>query len=302
VTHGIISAKGRNGLHMNMYEDFLQTDAPINPGNSGGPLVNLEGKVVGVCAAIKSKTGGFQGVGLAVASNLAKNVVPSLRETGTVQRGYLGAQVNEIPADVATRLGLKDGGVIIGDVYEKTPADRGGLAAGDIIIAVAGKPVRDGNTLQRAIAFWPIKKAAEFDVLRDGKPKRVTVVIEEQPADYGVAATVPGPRNARPLPAGAAIEALGVDAADLSGELAEDMGLRKDLEGIVITRVHESGPASTAGLRRGTVITRIDDTHVITPVAARQALEKADLARGVLLQVVTPQGGVNYIVVRSQQK
>src|SRR5206468_8280935 len=96
VTHGIVSAKGRSGLAMNMYEDFLQTDAAINPGNSGGPLVSLEGKVVGINAAIKSKSGGFQGVGLAVASNLAKHVVPDLRTHGAVKRGYLGAQIHEL--------------------------------------------------------------------------------------------------------------------------------------------------------------------------------------------------------------
>jgi serine protease Do len=299
VTHGIISAKGRNGLNLNMYEDFLQTDAAINPGNSGGPLVNLEGNVVGVCAAIKSKSGGFQGVGLAVASNLAKNVVPSLRETGTVHRGYLGAQINEITPEVAARLGVKDGGVVIANVYDKTPADQGGLVAGDIVVAVAGKPVRDGTVLQRTVALWPIKKAAEFDVIRDGKPKRLTVVIEEQPAEYGLGAGIPAPRNARPLPMGTPLESLGLDAADLTGELAEDMGYRKDLEGVVITRIQDAGPASTAGLRRGAVITRIDDTRILTTVSAKQALEKADPARGVLVQIITPQGGVNYVMVRS---
>jgi len=298
VTHGIISAKGRNGLSLNMYEDFLQTDAAINPGNSGGPLVSLDGKIVGVCAAIKSKSGAFQGVGLAVASNLMKNVLPSLRETGTVQRGYLGAQINEIAADVAARLGLANGGVVISDVYEKTPADRGGLVAGDIVTAVAGKPIKDGGALQRVVALWPVNKAAEFDVIRDGKPKRLTVVIEEQPSGYGFGAGVPAPRNSRPLPKGTALEALGLDAADLTGELAEDIGFRKDLEGILITRIHDAGPASAAGLRRGAVIMRINNTRVKTAAEAQQALEKADAVAGVLLQIVTPQGGVNYSLVR----
>src|SRR4029078_2806708 len=106
VTHGIISAKGRNGLKMNMYEDFLQTDAPINPGNSGGPLVSLDGKVIGINAAIKSRSGGFQGIGLAVSSNLAKNIVHSLRTTGVVQRGYLGVKVRNLQPEVAERLGI----------------------------------------------------------------------------------------------------------------------------------------------------------------------------------------------------
>ena len=300
VTNGIISAKGRNGLNMNMYEDFLQTDAAVNPGNSGGPLVNLEGKVIGVCAAIKSKSGGFQGVGLAVASNLAKNVVPSLRITGTVPRGYLGAQVRELAPEVATRLGVKGGGVVIGDVYEKTPADRAGLAAGDILTAVAGKPVPDGGALQRIIAAWPIKKAAELDVLRNGKPRRLTVVIEEQPADYGVSGGTPAPRNQLPLPAGTAIDALGIDVADLTADLAEDQGYRKEQQGILVTRLHEGGAAAASELRRSMVIARIESTAVTSAASAKLALEKADLSRGVVVQVVTPQGGTNYIIIRGR--
>ena len=300
VTNGIISAKGRNGLNMNMYEDFLQTDAAINPGNSGGPLVNLRGDVIGVCAAIKSKSGGFQGVGLAVASNLVRDVVPGLRGNGAVQRGYLGAQINELNPESALRLGLaRDGGVIVADVFDKTPAEKAGLRPGDIVPAVAGRPVRDGGALQRIVALWPTGKAAEFDLLRDGKAQRVSVVIEEQPASYGVAAGVPAPRNALALPAGAALEALGVDAAPLTAELADDMGYRKDQEGIVITRLHDAGPASAAGLRRGNVIARIDGVRVTTPEAARQALAAADATRGVLLQIATPQGGVNYLVVKT---
>src|SRR5262245_46494963 len=116
VTHGIISAKGRNGLNMNMYEDFLQTDAAINPGNSGGPLVSLDGRAIGINAAIKSRSGGFQGVGLAVASNLAKRVTAALQKDGVVHRGYLGVQVTDLAPDVAQRLQLpKDNGVVVGD-------------------------------------------------------------------------------------------------------------------------------------------------------------------------------------------
>src|SRR5262249_50055526 len=106
VTHGIVSAKGRDRMNMNMYEDFIQTDAAINPGNSGGPLINLDGKVVGINAAIKSRSGGFQGVGLAIASNLATKVSKALRTEGVVHRGYLGVQIRELDPEVASRLGV----------------------------------------------------------------------------------------------------------------------------------------------------------------------------------------------------
>jgi serine protease Do len=184
VTQGIISGKARTGLAMNMYEDFLQTDAAINPGNSGGPLVSLDGKVIGVSAAIKSKSGGFQGVGLATSSNLAKNVIQALREHGVVKRGYLGAFVRELDAENAAR--LKVTGVLVAEVFDRTPAAKAGLKVGDIMTAVAGKAVKNADMLQRVVAAMPLDQAADIDVVRDGQPMRLTVVIEEQPAEYGL--------------------------------------------------------------------------------------------------------------------
>src|SRR5262249_25700646 len=139
VTHGIVSAKGRSGLNVNMYEDFLQTDAAINPGNSGGPLINLEGKVVGINAAIKSRTGGFQGVGLAIASNLAKTVVPALLKDGVVRRPYLGMQTQDLAPEVFARLGLKEGGVVVSEVFPGTPSSKAGLQPGDLLTHFGGK-------------------------------------------------------------------------------------------------------------------------------------------------------------------
>ena len=180
---------------MNMYEDFLQTDAAINPGNSGGPLVNLSGQVIGINAAIKSQSGGFQGVGLAVASNLAKKVSSALIKDGVVHRGYLGVQIRELAPDVAVRLGVaKDTGVVVSEVYDNTPASKAGLQAGDIITGIAGKSVKDGRALQGIVAGLPLGKPSEFAVVRDGKPRNVSVTIEEQPNQFG---TQPIPARAR---------------------------------------------------------------------------------------------------------
>jgi serine protease Do len=300
VTHGIVSAKGRSNMQMNMYEDFLQTDAAINPGNSGGPLVNMQGQVVGINAAIKSRSGGFQGVGLAVASNLAKHVAKSLTTDGVVRRGYLGVQIRELDGEVAKRLGLaKDVGVVVAEVFENTPAAKGGLQAGDIITGIAGKTIKDGRVLQNTVALLPIGKPAEFNVLRDGKGVNLGVIIEEQPKEFGVS-TVPAPRVPRSNPESIALDKIGVSVANLTDETADDLGYRKGTRGAVITDVQSGSVAAEAGLKKGMLVLKVDNQRVNSAQAARDALQTASLSRGVLLQVQSPQGGTNFVLLRSE--
>jgi serine protease Do len=186
VTAGIISGKDRS-LKANMYEDFLQTDAALNPGNSGGPLVNLEGKVIGVTAAIKSRSGGFQGVGLAIASDLAKNVAEQLDKNGFVRRGYLGVQIKDVDTpELAAKYGLSEaGGVIVTSVYDEAPAAKAGCVKGDVILSLGGKSIKDGRELQSIVAGLPLNKPVEVTVVRDGKRKTLQVRIEEQPREFG---------------------------------------------------------------------------------------------------------------------
>lgn len=185
VTHGIISAKSRN-LKLNVYEDFLQTDAAINPGNSGGPLVNLEGKIIGINSAIKSRSGGFQGVGLAISSNLAKVVIEQLLKDGTVRRGYLGVQIRDVDAEVADRLQVKENvGVLVTKVFQDSPGSKAGLKIGDIVTTIGGKPVREGTELQKVVTSLPLGQAVEIALIRAGEKKFAKIVIEEQPEEYG---------------------------------------------------------------------------------------------------------------------
>ncbi len=189
VTHGIISAKSRN-LKLNMYEDFIQTDAAINPGNSGGPLVNLEGKVIGINSAIKSRSGGFQGVGLAVSSNLAQSIMQQLRKDGRVHRGYLGVQIRDVDAEVARKLKVKENaGVLITKVFPDSPGAKAGLKPGDIVTMIGGKEIHAGSQLQKTVLALPLGKPVEVDVLREGEPRSAKIVVQEQPADYGYATT-----------------------------------------------------------------------------------------------------------------
>jgi serine protease Do len=180
VTAGIVSAKGRN-LRLNMYEDFVQTDAAINPGNSGGPLVNLEGKVIGVTSAIKSRSGGFQGVGLAISANLAKTILPQLVKEGVIKRGYIGVKIDEVPADLATKYGLKNVGVVTTKVFPNSPAAWGGVKVGDIITTISGFPVKDGKDLSNIVAGLPLNAATNMTVYRDGKLIKISLTIVEQP-------------------------------------------------------------------------------------------------------------------------
>jgi serine protease Do len=298
VTHGIVSGKGRAGFNMNMYEDFLQTDAPINPGNSGGPLINLEGKVVGINSAIKSRTGGFQGVGLAIASNLAKNVMNALIKEGVVHRGYLGVQIRDLSEEVAQHLGLNDNnGVVVGDVTKGGPAAKCGVQPGDIITKLDGKTVKNGRVLQTTVAGLPLHKAVPLTVLRDGKTRDLSVTIEEQPNDFGLAREEAPPRPGRSQES-VGVDKIGVDVADLTPEQRDELGYKGKAKGVVITRVESGSVAWQAGLRQGMLINKVNNHRVESATAARDALEHASLQKGILLQVQSPQGGTNYVLLQ----
>jgi serine protease Do len=300
VTNGIVSAKGRSALAMNMYEDFIQTDAAINPGNSGGPLVGLDGKVIGINAAIKSKSGGFQGVGLAVSSNLAKSIVRALRTDGVVHRGYLGVQIRDLQPEVAERLGIAKGvGVVVGDVFKNTPGAKGGLQPGDVITSIAGHAIRDGRGVQMIVANLPLKQAAKIEVVRDGKKMELPVTIEEQPADFG-RVEVPLPQRSTAPVDPQRLDKLGIEIADLTDNLAESFGYRKGVAGVAITKV-TSGPALDAGLRKGMLIAKVDGRRVSNAGDARQLMESASLQRGILLQVQSPTGGTNFVLLQVRE-
>jgi serine protease Do len=292
VTSGIISFKSRD-IHMNADEDFLQTDAAINPGNSGGPLVNLAGEVIGINSAIKSGTGGFQGIGLAISSNLAKHVMEQLLTEGTVHRGYLGVHVQPLDPEVAAHLGLAGkAGVVVAKVVPGTPAAKAGLRGGDVVTEVAGHAVKAPRDLQRIVAGLPAGKAVELSVFSDGTQKSLKVTIEEQPQQFG------GPKDTA-HPESVNFGKLGMKVADLTAEKARQLGLPEKTTGVLITEVDPNGVADGAGLRSGTVVCKVDQQPVLNVDEFQKAVEKASTERGVLLQVRTAQGGTTYVLLRS---
>jgi len=300
VTHGIVSGKGRS-LRMNMYEDFLQTDAAINPGNSGGPLISLEGEVIGINSAIKTRTGGFQGVGLAISSKLAKDVMQQLLKNGVVKRGYLGVQIKDLsePA-LAERLGLKKGeqGVLVTRAIEGAPAVKGGVKEGDVITSINSVAIHDGRDLQWVVARLPLGKPVKVRVLRDGKPTLLDVVIEEQPEKLG-SSRGRLPKALEREPESVGISKLGIRAADLTPDLAESLGYGEKMKGALVTSVKRDSPAAS-DLMPGLLITKVDATPVRSVSALRSAVEAASLSKGVLLQVQVPQGGMSFVLVKSE--
>lgn len=292
VTSGIISAKGRD-IQMNMYEDFLQTDAAINPGNSGGPLVNLDGEVVGINSAIKSGTGGFQGIGLAISSKLATNVMDQLRQSGTVARGYLGVQVQPLDTEVAARLGVTaKTGVIIAKVGPGSPAEKCGLQDGDILTSIGGQAVKDPRNLQQVVAGLPIGKDVELNITRDGAAKTLSMTVEIQPEVFGTSAELPN--KAAPT----ALAKAGIKVQDLNAELAKELGLTAKTDGVVIMEVDADSPAGTAGLRKGMLIQKADQQAIKSVADLQKALEKGSLDKGILLKVRIPQGGTSYVLLK----
>jgi serine protease Do len=292
VTSGIISAKSRD-VHMNMYEDFLQTDAAINPGNSGGPLVNLAGEVIGINSAIKSETGGFQGIGLAISSNLAQNVLNQLVHDGTVHRGYLGVQVQPLDAKVAAHLGLTGkGGVVVGKVMNGSPAAKCGLQDGDVLTELAGQAVESPQGLQRLVAGLTVGKEVELVVYRDGARKVLTMKAMEQPEQFGNGADFSEAGHT-------SLGKIGVKVTELTAERAKELGYPAKTEGVLITDVEPNGVAAGAGLRSGWLILGVDQLKVKSVEEVQKALEQGSLERGLLLQVRNPHGGTAYVLLEA---
>lgn len=300
VSAGIISGKGRNP-NSSIYEDYLQTDAAINPGNSGGPLVNLEGKVIGVNTAIKSNSGGSQGVGLAIPSNVTRDIMEKLLKEGSVKRGYLGVQVRNLEADVAARLGVEKGtGVVVARIMEGSPAAKAGIQPGDVITAVNGNTIHDPTELLRQVVKMTPKQTAKIALIRDGKPMEVQATVDDQPADLGQVRGTPTPAPGAELN-GLRLEKIGIELADPTSKLTQRFGHGEQASGAIVTRVVPGSLAALAKMEPGILITMVDSAKIQSAAQAQTALEKASLERGILLQVQFPrESGTGYVMLKAK--
>ncbi len=250
VTFGIVSALGRGGMGITQYEDFIQTDAAINPGNSGGALVNTQGELVGINTAIFSRSGGYQGVGFAVPTKLAKPIFSSLVKTGSVVRGFLGVGIQAVTPDLAESFHLdKAQGALVTNVMPGSPADQAGIQRGDVIVEYEGQAVVDPRTLQGQVVGTVVGNKIYLVVMREGKKVTLRPLIREQNQPAQVARVNPMKQDG-PF--------AGVAVQDLDGRIAQQLGLAEEVSGVVVMEVTPGSYAERAGLAQGDVISEIN--------------------------------------------
>ncbi|MCA9499492.1 MAG: Do family serine endopeptidase [Nitrospirales bacterium] len=290
VTLGIVSALDRGGMGLARFEDFIQTDAAINPGNSGGALVNTYGELIGINTAIASQSGGYQGVGFAVPSSLAKPVVDELIQKGKVVRGYIGLGVQEITTELAPWFGLKGSdGVLVTDVVPGAPADKAGIRRGDIIQRYQGQTVKDGRMLLEQVTRAPIGQHIELGIIESGKERKVRVVILEQPLFL----------RSRPTRTTSLESPLtGVEVADIDEAAVQEYGLNPGSKGALVSFVEEGCAAELAGIIEGDVIIELNK-HPVDSVREYSSWYKRLRKEQAVLVVLVRSSRHLYVVVKS---
>jgi serine protease Do len=290
VTRGIISAKDRSAMDSREldYQDFIQTDAAINPGNSGGALVDAEGRLIGINTLIYTRSGGNQGVGFAIPSDLAKGVMESLIKYGKVTRSYLGVMIQNMTPALAREFNLKsDSGALVGDVVPEGPADKAGLKSGDVIEKFDGKPVKDSRHLKMEVARQAPDTTVAVQVLRDGSAKTFDVRLKELPNSDKLAGNGGEQDKSDTLQ--------GVGVTDIDSQAREQYHIPDNIKGALVTQVEPDSAAAEAGLKAGDVIMEIN-RHRVTSAEDAVRLTEHARERTTLLHVWSEQGS-HYMVV-----
>jgi serine protease Do len=268
VTVGIVSAKGRV-IGAGPYDNFIQTDASINPGNSGGPLFNAKGEVVGINTAIVR---GGQGIGFATPINVAKSIIPQLREKGKVVRGWLGVTVQDVSADLAKSFGLEEAqGALVSEVVKDSPADRAGIRRGDIILSLNGNEISVLNDLPRLVADRMVGEKVEIVLFREGRRITIQATLVQAPEDEEATGTT----------GDATMDKLGMVVSEITPEAMRFYSIKKG-RGVLVTQVSSDGPAAEANLRPGDLILEIDSTETPDLPSFRkavQAIQKGQIVR-----------------------
>lgn len=289
VTSGMVSALGRSmGMGLE-YEDFIQTDAAINPGNSGGALIDVKGRLVGINTAIYSRSGGFQGIGFAIPSNMARSVMEQLVSNGKVVRGYLGISMQPINDELAEQFSLKNKeGVLVAEIVQGSPAAKSGLEAGDVITKFQGKEVKDARTFRFAVANLAPGTEVNLDVLRHGKTEKIKIKVGEQPKDMSLARSGRGAKQDEGT-------LNGVGVADLEPAARREFGIPSRVQGALVTDVDPASAAAQAGLQPGDVIQEINREPVRSADDAVKLTESGETKKTLLR--VWNRNGTRFVVV-----
>jgi serine protease Do len=286
VTAGIISAKGR--ALEGPYDDFIQTDASINPGNSGGPLLDLDGKVIGINAQIVA---GGQGIGFAIPVNLAKEIIPQLKNKGFVSRGWMGVAIQDLTPEMAKHFDLpKGGGALVADVSSGGPAEKAGMRRGDVIVSYDGKPIHESHDLPILVADTPVGKSVEVKVLRDGKEHTMKLEVGKLKQE----------RVARAGEGEDSGEKLGLAVQDITPEIANSLHL-DDSRGALVSQVTPGSPADEAGIHRGDIIREVNQKPVKSAEDFAAKVRDSKSQDSVLL-LVERQGQRMYVAVEREEK
>jgi serine protease Do len=288
VTAGIVSARNRD-INAGPYDDFIQTDAAVNRGNSGGPLFNTNGEVVGINTAIYSPTGGSVGIGFAIPANLAKDVVAQLKDSGNVDRGWLGVKIQRVSPDIAQAMGLDSAsGALISEVTTDGPASKSGLRQGDVVLRYNDEPVKTMRDLPGLVAGTRSGEKAKLELWRNGRKKSVSVTIGQLKPNLVLAAN-----DKSDTPKGSVSNFLGADLAALDEKSRSQLKLPKNKKGVIIAKIQPEGRAAAAGLRHGDVIEKIGSIAIENPEDVDEAIAKTK-TNAVLLLV--NRGGENLFV------
>jgi serine protease Do len=284
VTAGIVSARGRN-LNNGPYDNFLQIDAPINPGNSGGPIFDAAGRVIGISTAIYSPNGGSIGIGFGVPANLASKIVAQLRDSGRVERGWLGVSMQPLTEPLAKAIGRPStDGVLVSEVQADAPAAKAGLKQGDVVTALNGQPIRDGRDLATQVAGIRAGETARLSIWRDGKEKILTVTVGAQPSDQSAALNEAGSAEGR----------VGLSLAPLTPELRRQLGIETAARGVVVAEVASDSKAEDSGVQPGDIIVDVAGRKVATPAQAVEAIKTAQREKKEAVPLLVMRNGTTY--------
>jgi serine protease Do len=301
VTTGIVSARNRD-INSGPYDDFIQTDAPINRGNSGGPLFNMDGEVIGINSAIYSPSGGSVGIGFAIPSNSARNVVAQLKGTGKIQRGWIGIRIQQVSEDIAQSVGLdKPKGALIAGMTDGGPAAKAGIQNGDIVVSFDGKAVADNRALPRMVADAQVGKTYNVEVLRKGQHKVLPITVQKLVEEDTKVASASKPAAPGANSKASVTMNLGMSLAPVSPEARRRYHLDAKVAGVVVTDVDADSPAGQKNIRAGDVITEVAQQKVSSPdeVSAKFDAERKAGRKLVLLQV-SRGGELTFIGIRLQ--